>query len=515
MGRIFRSTGLVAASTMASRVLGLARDILMAAVFSANGATDAFYAAFRVPNLARRLVGEGVLTVSFIPVYTRYRVTRSAGEALELAQKTLAAVLVSGAVIATAGVLFAPGLVSALAMGFEDRARIGMTVVMFRIMFPYVAVAGVLAFCMGVLNSHRRFFGPAFAPVLLNVGIISGILLSGSLFADPLYAVSAGVMAGGALQVLLQIPFMARAGFRMKLSLNFRHPELGGMLRTTLLGIAGMGMSQVNILVATLLGSYLADGSISYIYFSDRLHELVLGVTAVSIGTVMLPEMSVHAARDDAAALMDSYRASVRTALFFAVPATVALMVIGFPIISVLLMHNRFTAFEAGMTYRALLYASTGIVGLALVRLTAPVYFTLGDARTPSAAAAVSFVLNAACGWALMRTPLRHAGLTLAAAIAATAQAALLVAFLGRKGVAVGMQAMLASAARNAAAAAVMGAVIWPMSGLVDWKAAPFTERLLVLAGTVAAGGAAYLAASYALGVEEVRMIASRLGLRK
>ncbi len=506
---------MVAASTLASRVLGLARDMLMAALFSANGATDAFYAAFRVPNLARRLLTEGVLTVTFIPVYTDYLMTRGGREALELAQKTLAAVLAAGVFAAAAGVLCAPALVPVLAMGFEDQARIERTVVMFRIMVPYVAVAGVLAFCMGVLNSHRRFFAPAFAPVLLNAGIISGILLSGRLFADPLYAVSAGVMAGGVLQLALQIPFMVRAGFRMKLSLNLGHPEIGRIFRNGLLGMAGMGIHQVNILVATLLGSFLADGSISYIYFSDRLHELVLGVTVMSIGTVMLPEMSAHASRDDSTALIGSYRSSVRTALFFAVPATAALMIIGLPIISVLLMHNRFTAVEAGMTFRALFYASAGIVSLALVRLTAPVFFTLGDARTPCMAAAVSFVLNAACGWVLMRTPLRHAGLTLAAAIAATAQAALLVALLRKKSGAIGLSDLLASAAKNAAAAAPMGAVIWMLSGLIDWESAPFTTRLFVLAGTIAAGGAAYFAASIALGVEEARMIASRLGLRK
>ena len=396
MGRIFRSTGIVALSTLASRILGLARDILMAALFSATGATDAFYAAFRVPNLARRLVSEGVLTVSFIPVYTGYRTARGGREALELAQKTLTALLVVSSVIAAAGIVFAPGIVSGLAMGFEDHARIERTIVMFRIMFPYVAIAGVLAFCMGVLNSHRSFFAPAFAPVLLNVGIISGILFAGGMFTDPLYGVAAGVLAGGVLQIALQVPFMARAGFRMKLSLDMRHPGLGKIFRTSLLGIAGMGVHQINILVATLLGSYLADGSISYIYFSDRLHELVLGVTVVSIGNVMLPEMSAHAAREDAGALVGAYRASVRSALFFAIPATAALMIVGFPIISVLLMHNRFTALEAEMTYRALFYASAGIVGMAVARLTAPVYFALGDARTPFCRGRWSFTVNAA-----------------------------------------------------------------------------------------------------------------------
>jgi putative peptidoglycan lipid II flippase len=448
-------------------------------------------------------------------VYTSCRVSRGDKAALELAQKTLTAVLVVMSLVTVAGVLFAPALVSGIAMGFEDRDRIVRTIVMFRIMFPYVAIAGVLAFCMGVLNAHRSFFAPAFAPVLLNVGIIAGILFAGDLFPDPLYGVAAGVIAGGVLQVVLQIPFMARAGFRMKFSLGTGRSGLGRFFRTSLLGIAGMGVHQINVIVATLLGSYLADGSISYIYFSDRLHELVLGVTVVSIGNVMLPEMSAHAARADTASLAGAYRSAVSSALFFAVPATAALMIIGFPIISVLLMHNRFTAFEAEMTYRALFWASAGIVGMSFARITAPLYFALGDARTPAAAAAVSFVANAAIGWALMRTPLRHAGLTLAAAIAATLQAAVLAALLpGRMGN-IGYGGMLVAALKNLAAAAAMGAVLWALSGLADWRGAAFADRLVALASIVVVGGVTYGAASYALGVEEARMVIARIRRRR
>jgi putative peptidoglycan lipid II flippase len=308
---------------------------------------------------------------------------------------------------------------------------------------------------------------------------------------------------------------MARTGFRMRLSLRIGHPELGRIFRTAILGIAGMGIHQINIIVATLLGSYLSEGSISYIYFSDRLHELVLGVTVVSIGNVMLPEMAARAAGGDREGLAAAYRASLRSALFFAVPATVALMVAGFPIVSVLLMHNRFTVHEAEMTYRALFFASTGIAGLAAVRMTVPLFFALGDARTPAVAAAVSFAVNAACGAALMRTPLHHAGLTLAAAIAATVQALVLAVLLGTK---TGMRALSGvsvPALKNCAAAGVMGLVLWLLSGLTDWRAAPLAERCAALAGLVAAGGAVYLAASLALGVEEVRMISAFIRRRR
>ena len=218
-----------------------------------------------------------------------------------------------------------------------------------------------------------------------------------------------------------------------------------------------MGSQQINILVATLMASFLAPGSISYIYFSDRLHELVLGVTVMSIGSVVFPEMSELSARKDRGRLGEIYSLSVRSALFMAIPATVALMVAGFPIVSVLLMHNRFTSHEAVMTYRALFCASTGIVAIAVCRITVPLYFALGDPRTPFFAALASFAVNAVCGYFLMRTPLRHAGLTLSVAIAATAQMAILLVLLKRKRASLRAGEIALSALKQCVAAACHG----------------------------------------------------------
>lgn len=515
MGAIFRSTGIVAVSTLLSRILGLARDMLMAAFFSATGATDAFYIAFRIPNLVRRLVGEGVFTVSFIPVYTEYLVAGDPGAALDLAQKALSALLAVLTALVVLGMAFAPQVVSVIAMGFDDAARINDTVAMFRIMMPFLATAGILAFCAGLLNSHRRFFAPAFAPVVLNVGIIAGILFLSGLFGEPLYGVAAGVVIGGLLQVALQIPYMVRAGFRFRLSFRRDHPGLRRIVRQGLPGIPAMGGQQINILVASLLGSFLAPGSVSYIYFSDRLHELVLGVTVMAIGSVVFPEMSEAASRGDHAGLLRIYSKSVRSALFMAIPATVGLMTVGYPIISVLLMHERFTAHEALMTYRALFCASTGIAAIAVTRITVPVFFALGTPRGPFHAAAASFAVNLACGIVLMRTPLRHAGLTLAVAIAAIVQMVILLVMLKIKLKSPGMMKIAMSALRQAVAAVIMGALVWLMAGQMDWNGGSFAGRLTYLLVIVASGAGAYFAACLAMRSPEAGYIIETIRARK
>jgi putative peptidoglycan lipid II flippase len=444
-------------------------------------------------------------------VYTDCLVSGGEHEAFDLARKTLTALMAVLAVTVVAGMVFAPQVVRVLAMGFNDASRMGMTVTMFRIMIPYLLMAGFLAFSMGLLNSHKLFFAPAFAPVLLNVGIITGILFFSVFFSEPLYGVCAGVLAGGLLQLILQVPYLARTGFRIRFSAPVNHPGLKKIFGPGLQGIIGMGSQQINILVATLMASFLAPGSISYIYFSDRLHELVLGLTAVSIGSVVFPEMSELSALNDRGKLGELYSKAVRSALFMAIPATVALMVAGFPVVSVLLMHNRFTAREAEMTYRALLYASTGIAGIAVCRITIPLYYALRDPRTPLYAALVSFAVNALCGYFLMQTALEHAGLTLSVAIAATAQMAVLAVILKRKDISLQGGEIVRSAMKQVAAAAAMGAFIRFIGGFVDWVNDPLSRRALFLALLVCAGGISYLAACLALRAPEARYLLDKL----
>jgi putative peptidoglycan lipid II flippase len=511
LSRFFRSAGILAASSAASRILGMARDVIMAALFGATAATDAFYVAFRIPNLVRRFTAEGVLTVSFIPVYMEYLAKSGKGEALELAQKTLSLLLAVLTALVVMGMMFAPEIVRIIAVGFEDPLRLHDTTVMTRIMFPYLFMVVVVAFCMGVLNSHGYFFAPAFALVLLNIGIITGIIFFSRFFEEPLYGVSAGVLFGGLLQIVLQLPYMARAGFRMKLSLDLKHPGVRRIFALAIPGAFSMGIQQVNILAATVLASLLSKGSISYIYFSDRLHELVLGVFAVSIGNVVFPEMSSLAAEKNYQKLVDLYALSIRSVLFVAVPATAALMIMGFPIISVLLMHDSFTAFDADMTYRALFWASTGIASIAVNRITVPAFFALRDAKTPFYAALASFFINMGCGYFLMHTDLGHAGLTLSVAIAASVQMLVLVITLGKKLGDIRLGKITRSLCMYMIASGGMSVFIWYLTGLIDWKTAEFTQRLTYLAAAVISGGAIYMLSCYALGGPEVRYIMTRI----
>ena len=508
---MLRSAGVVMLSTLTSRVMGFVRDMIVAACFGASAALDGFFIAFRIPNLLRRLVAEGALTISFIPVYTEYLVRRGDSESLELAQKTLSILLVVLTSLCTLGVIFSPEIVRLFAYGFTDEAVLALTTGLNRVMFPYLFFVGLVAFAMGVLNSHGYFFAPAFSPVLLNAGFIVGALFLRKLFDEPLYGLAWGVILGGVLQTALQIPYMVKSGFRMRFSIDFRHPGIRSIFRLIAPAVFGIGVYQINIFMSTVLASMLAPGSISYLYYSDRLTEMVLGIFIISIGNVILPEMSRVSAKDDLEALKRIYVRSVRAALFLAVPAAAALMAAGVPIVSVLFMRGAFTAYHAEMTARALFYASIGIASVAVLRITTPTFYSLKDTRTPVVASTVSFVLNISLGYVLMQTTLVHAGLSLANSISGTVQVGLLLWGLFRKIGAVAARPLVVPIVKYCLASAAMVGVILIIAGAVDWMSDPFVRRAGFLALVVASGGAVYLLACLALGVEEMRFVIERI----
>ena len=511
MSSILRSTGIVALSTFASRILGFIRDMLMAFFFGATGATDAFFVAFKIPNLFRRFVAEGSLTISFIPVYTDYLINRGEDEARELAQKTLSILLVVLVALVLLGEYFSPEIVKVFAIGFTDPHTIDLAVLLNRIMFPYLFFVSLVAFAMGVLNSHRYFFAPAIAPALLNVGIISGILVLSGYFPEPLMGASVGVLVGGVMQVVLQVPYMMKAGFRMKISIDLKHPGIRKIFSMLGPAVFGMAVYQINSLIITILASYLESGSISYLYYSDRLTELVLGVFIVSIGNVILPEMSQLTASDDYDRLKSIYVKSLRGALFLAVPASFALMGLGMPIISTIFMHNNFSAHDSEMTYLALFYASLGISSVSILRLTTPTFYSLKDTKTPVRGATLALVLNMALGAVLMRTGLRHAGLTLALSLSTTIQVVYLVAMLRRKIGRIGLTVLFRSVGKMAVASAVMTGVCLAISWQLDWTSASTLMRVMVLSAAIIAGGSTYAGVCYLLGVDEVLYVVNRI----
>ena len=511
MKSFLRSTGIVALATLASRILGFVREMLFAAYFGANRATDAFFVAWRIPNLLRRLVAEGGLTISFIPIYTEYLVRRNEEDALELAQKTFTILVLVCGILVVLGIIFSPQVVSLFAWGFNDPVSLDLAVRLNRILFPYLFFVALVAFAMGILNSHGHFFSPAFSPVMLNIWMIAGILVFTRWFSEPLYGVAAGVIAGGIFQLAMQVPYLVRSGFKLRMSLDFRHEGIRRIFR--LLGPATFGIAvyQINILMSTMLASQLPSGSISYLYYSDRLTEIVLGIFIISIGNVILPEMSRTTASDDLEGMKKIYTTSLGAALFMAFPSALGLMTAGTPILSVLFMRGSFSYNDALLTERALFFASMGIVSVSILRITAPAFYSLKDTRTPVIAATGAFVVNIGLGYILMNTSLRHAGLSLANTVAVTGQVVFLLLRLRHRVGGLLNRMFFIDLLRMTTASLVMGLAVVFIAGMFDWQADTLLKRIGGLSLIMFSAMGIYFLAAGILGISQVSFIADRI----
>ncbi len=515
MPSIMRSFGVVALSTLCSRILGLVRDVLMAAYFGAARTADVFYISFMIPNLFRRLVAEGALTISFIPVYTETRIHYGDDESMKLAQKVMTVQAVFMIIIISAGILFSPQIMT-LFFGSDSPEVLSLSVNLTRIMFPYLFFVGFVAFAMGFLNSHRHFFSPAIAPVLLNVGMITGIVFLSRLFKEPVYGVALGVLIGGFLQLVIQIPYMLKEGFVFKISVDFTHPGIKKIFRMLSPALFGIAIYQINTLVSNALATMIPEGSVSYIYYTNRLTELVLGVFIVSIGNVILPEMSRLTALDDSKKFKKLFSDSVSSALFLAVPASAALIAAGIPVISVIFMHGKFSYNDVLLTYYSLVSASLGIIFVAALRITTPAFYAMKDTKTPVISAAASLIVNVVAGYILMHTPLKHAGLTLANTISAIVQIGILMALLNKKTGGLDVKRIMNSLMKFIAASAVMAAVILWIASFVDWRNDSFYIKSIFLTLIVFSGGGVYFIICYVLQSAEmlffVRKIRERIG---
>lgn len=504
MASIMRSFGTVALSTLCSRILGLVRDMLMAAYFGAARTADVFYISFMIPNLFRRLVAEGALTISFIPVYTESLIRDGEDESMKLAQKVMTVQAIFLAGIVALGVVFSPQLMKYF-FGRNDSIEIfTLSVNLTRFMFPYLFFVGFVAFAMGYLNSHGHFFSPAIAPVLLNVGMISGIVLLGRFFTEPVYGAAAGVLIGGVLQFIIQIPYMIREGFVFKISVDFTHPGIRKIFRMLTPALFGIAVYQINTLVSNLLATMIPAGSVSYIYFTNRLTELVLGVFIVSIGSVVLPEMSKLTALEDNRRFKKLFSDSVSFALFLAVPAAAALVAAGIPVISVIFMHGKFSYDDVVLTYYSLVTASAGIIFISALRITTPAFYAMKDTRIPVVSATAALFINLAAGYTLMHTPLRHAGLTLANTLSAIVQMSILLIFLNRKTGGIDFRKILRSIVKFVIASVVMAGLIIFISSFADWEKDSMFRRCIFLFFIVTGGCGVYFTVCYLLRSDEM-----------
>jgi putative peptidoglycan lipid II flippase len=420
--------------TFISRVLGLVRDSAIAAVFGATAATDAFFVAFKIPNLFRRLFAEGAFSQAFVPVLAGYRTGQSAQavrELLDAVAGVLAGILLA---VTAVGVLAAPLIIGLVAPGFvDDTARFDLSVQLLRLTFPYLFFVSLTAFLGGVLNTWERFAVPAVTPALLNVALIACTLWLAPRLDAPIFALAVGVLLGGLLQLGLQLAAAARAGILPRPRWQWRHPGVQRILLLMVPGIFGVSVAQLNFLVDTLIASFLQEGSISWLYFADRLMEFPVGIFGVALGTVILPSLSRRHASRDLAGFSRTLDWGLRMVVLITLPAAAGLAVLAQPILATLFHYGRMSAVDVAMSANALMAYAFGLTGFILVKVLAPGFFSQEDTRTPVkagvAALLTNLVLNLILVW-----PLQHAGLALATSLAAFVNAGLLWVMLVRKG---------------------------------------------------------------------------------
>ena len=514
--KVVKAAGVVGAATMVSRVFGLLRDTVIAAIFGANWMSDAFWVAFRIPNTLSRLLGEGSLTASFIPVFTDYLQKKTKDEALELLYNAFTMLSIILAVLSVLGIIFSPLIVGVIAPGFISEPRqFALAVFLNRLMFPYIFVISLGALCMGILNSFRRFASPALSPVMLNISIIVAALALRSFFAEPITALAIGVLIGGVLQLAMQWPFLRKSGVKLKIRFNFRHPGLKQIGLLMIPAILGAGITTINVFVGTILASMLPGGSVTYLFYADRIVELPLGVFAIAIGTASLPSFSRHVAAGNIDELKASISFSLRLMLFLTIPATFALMALNLPIISVLFQRGAFNTQAAIYTSQALFFYGMGLWAFSIVRVFISTFYSLQDAKWPMRAAIISFVVNLLVSLALMY-PMKHKGLALATSLAAAVNVFTL-SFVLRKKIGKFLdRSFYISILKIIISGVIMIGAILLIDYFLPWNTySGFKTRLIYLTCTIVVGAGVFFASAYLLKIQEshsfVNMLKKRL----
>jgi putative peptidoglycan lipid II flippase len=505
---LLRAASTVSLLTLASRVTGLVREQLIAATFGASAATDAFNVAFRIPNLLRRLFAEGAFSQAFVPILAVSR-EKDGDEATHRLIDAVATVLAAALLVTcVVGVVAAPILVWLLASGLE---RFDSAVVMTRVMFPYIGFMSLVALSAGILNTWKHFAVPAVTPVLLNVAVIAaawlGVPWVGSLGIEPIYALAAGVIAGGVLQLALQVPALTRRGVLPRISLwpsrmvqAWRHPGVGRVLKQMAPALLGVSVAQISLLINTQIASHVGTGAVSWLTYADRLMEFPTALLGVALGVVLLPQLAAAQARGDGdryAGLLDW---GLRLVLLLALPCAVALLIFGRPLVAVLYHYGAFSPRDVQMTVTALMGYGAGLMGLVGVKILAPGYYARQDIRTPVKIAVI--VLVAVQAMNLVFVPwLGHAGLALSIGLGALVNALWLFVGLRRRGVYVPAAGWGAFALRVAVATAALGGVLWWADRAIDWLHTAPLLRAGWLAAVLGGCVALYLALLLALGL--------------
>jgi putative peptidoglycan lipid II flippase len=510
---LLRSVATVGSYTLVSRLFGFVRDILTASLLGAGPVADAFFVALRLPNLFRSLFAEGAFSAAFVPLFAGTMAEAGKAEARAFAEDVLAVLLTVLLAFVLVCEIFMPVVMSAIAPGFsDDPGKFGLAVELARINFPYLLFIALVALQGGVLNSLDYFAAPAATPIFLNLFLIAALLLSKQFGGHGGHALAWAVCAAGFAQFLWLMFSCGRAGVALRLPVP---PRLTAGVRRTLAimapGAFGAGVTQVNLLISTMLASFLAGGSVSFLYYADRLNQLPLGVVGIAVGTAILPPLSRQLRQGDVGAAIATQNRGLELALLLTLPAAMALAALAVPILAVLFQRGAFGPADTAATAKALAAYAAGLPAFVLVKVLAPAFFARHDTRTPVKLAVAAMIVNLSLTLLLMR-PLAHVGIALATSAAGWVNALGLLMLLVRRGHFALDRRARRSLPRIAAAALAMGGTL----RLLLLAAAPALAgatalRIAALAGLVAAGFAVFALAILALGVADWRDLLGRL----
>ena len=510
-----RAAGVVGLAVLCSRVLGLAREQIFAALFGGGRVMDAFTIAFRIPNLLRDLFAEGALSTAFVTVFSRTAALQDTAAAWRLADKVATLTAVSLSAITVTGIATAPWLVAALAPGF-DPGKAALTVTLTRIMYPFILLVSLAALVMGMLNARNVFGMPAMASSFFNLGsIVSGVLLG--YWLDPHFGARAilglaiGTLVGGTLQLVVQLPALRRAGHSFHPDFHWRDPGVRSILRLMGPSVIAASTTQLNVLVNSVFASQLGDGPTFWLTVAFRLMQLPLGIFGVALGTVALPLLARMAATGNTEAFRSELARGMRLTFLMTIPSSIGLMVLAEPIISVLYQHGRFGAHETAESAAALRFYAIGLCGYAALKVLVNAFYALERRRTPMLVSFLAVGLNLALNWTLtVRFNWGHRGLALSTACVATSNFLILYALMRSHLGRLESRAMLALLSKVALASAVLLLASWAGAHflLADWAVQSFWPKCLSLVLVIVLAAAAFFVTASALGVGEVHEIA-------
>ena len=500
---LLKALAKVGSMTFVSRIRGFVRDTLIARVFGAGMLSDAFIVAFKIPNLLRRVSAEGAFSQAFVPILAEYKSQRSFDDTHHLINRVatwLGLILVA---VTLLGMLAAPWIVALIAPGFTaDLPKMQLTVELLRITFPYIFFISLVSMAGGVLNTYNKFGIPAFTPVWLNVSMIVAVLFFADHFAEPIKVLAWAVFFGGFLQLAFQIPFLKQIGLLPKFDLHQNDDGVWRILKLMGPAILGVSVAQISMITNTIFASFLATGSVSWLYYADRLMEFPTGVLGVALGTILLPSLSKAYAGKDEGEYSQLLDWGLRLTFILAAPAAVALAVLARPLVTALFYYGKFSALDVAMTQQALVAYSVGLIGLILVKILAPGFYARQNIKTPVKIAIFTLIVTQLMNVVFVfMLHLQHAGLALAIGLGACLNASMLYFYLRKSDIYQPQPGWISFLVKLSIALSVMGVTLYfAMGDTSAWLTFSLIKRLIYITGLVVLGAISYFATLMLLG---------------